>query len=77
MHWIIFFAVGIILLYLFITRASREDRLISKYLLRDFEKPKIQATLTATPTNPLTEEEWMDKFSSKNKKGVHPLSDTN
>lgn len=66
--------LAIIFLCLFVKNATREDRLISKYLLRDFEKPKIKATLTATPTETLTVDEWKDFiFVERNS----PLSDTN
>lgn len=62
MFWFIFIPLLIIFLCLFISKASREDRLISKYLLSDFEKPKekIKATLTAIPKENLSCEEWMD-----------------
>lgn len=68
---------AIIFIWRFVASASREDKLISKYLLSDFEKPKIKATLTATPSDPITEKAWMDIYSSKNKKGLHPHFDTN
>lgn len=47
------------ILSLFIIKSSKPDRIMSKYLLRDFEKQEIKAKLTATPDNPCKDEnEW-------------------